>query len=244
MTIKEAVDIFYRLYGEHTGSTDAVGLDDFEISRFINTAQYLELSGQVYNPHAKRGVGGEPLFAYEDTTHSSERWHVLVHRVLVSSDAQGKVFYSALQALMPTETIRMFDQDLAVPSVVTVETRNIPVYKICNVARLGRMCRFVRTNDWWAQKRNIYTVDSADYPWETRYNDHILVQPAGVVSITLDVMRYPRHVWYDRASPTNNIDPELPDMTMHDVLLRAVQLASAAVGRQLYGIVQSERIEM
>ena len=248
MKIKEAIDIFYRLYGENNGTTDIAGLEDFEISRHINTAMMLEFTGQTYNPHEKRHDNDTPRRSFEQSSFDLERWKELVVPITLQTDTDGNILYSAIDAFMPTETIRMWDSDIASPDEIEVETRTVPFYHIANMARLHDdkevPCRFVRHNDIYTHENNHYKMAKDTRPFYTMYDFFLEVRPKATATIKMSIIRQPRHIWYSVANPNTNIDPELSDSVMYDILLRAVQLASVPTDRQFGSqAARAERIE-
>lgn len=90
-----------------------------------------------------------------------------------------------------------------------------------------KLARYVRHNDYNSQKDNYYKRPTEDYPIY-RLMPYIKLDPSGVRSTKLTVMRYPADVVLSGTT----VDSEMPLFTFQDIMLMALAYAGISIREQ------------
>lgn len=99
--------------------------------------------------------------------------------------------------------------------------------------------RFVRANDFFQFQRNQFKKATASEPQFRISRDRLTMKPNGVANYLASVLKYPIDVVVDEATPSNNVDSELPAFTHNDIM--AIALDNAGVSARDIALIQAKQ---
>lgn len=224
MTITELHNRFSIILDKE-GAPDII---DTEFTALINTAQLAIVKDIVEGELKNKKEEEMPPHAFENVSHLSERIAPLISSLSLSTDANGRIQYSDINALLSTV-----------------------FYHIANIARLENgiyyPCRFVRHNDRYKHELNNFKKPTVTSPIVMKFADYLQILPnTASISVNMVTIRIPKDINFDEDTPVNNIDPELPDNTMQEVLFRGLALAAVSIREpQLYqaAVAEEKKVE-
>lgn len=169
----------------------------------------------------------------EDTHVDTEDVHTLIQTVEITSQADGRVNFSDLNAALPTGKEWMYF--LAVGRGTAKDCGNT-LFK----------SRWMKHNNKFAQSRNTFKRPEPEYPVHEYYSDHMLFKPAGANSTEITVLVYPNKITLDDPMDTfqrgaNAVDLDLPDKVFNEIVYLALSQAGINMREQeFYAAVERE----
>ena len=169
----------------------------------------------------------------EDTHVDTEDVHTLIHTAEVVANADGIVSFSDVNAALPTGKEWMYFMAVGRGTA-----------KDCGGEKFKS--RWVKHNNYFAQKRNTFKKPAPEYPIHRYFSDHIKLEPSGQVSTDIVVLVYPNKVTLDDPNDTfvrgtNAIDLDLPDKVFNEIVYLALTQAGVNLREQeFYAAVERE----
>lgn len=219
MKIEEVKSIFDHFVDKHRDA----GIESFEFCRYINTAQ-VNLMKESFFP--KTG-NQDPPHGFDMTEYDVERWKPCILS-FEDFDLQRNLYTNSNGVLKVDDIKKYFPDDKIYDDTGLIDTKKPDILKIINASRYynGQYfnCRWVRHNDVRVLG-NPFKREDEEHPVLVIDDDRYRILPKAARRILLSVVRLPIHVWYDESDESTNIDPELPDATMMDVIIKATEYA-------------------
>jgi hypothetical protein len=189
---------------------------DLEFEEFINQGQMNfvneSIFGQFIPSLSQRERGGQITNPSESTQQGLEVIRpLIIPDLAISSNSAGEISESAINTAINT-AISKTGQEYIHLLAVTL-----------NDSGTDRICRFVRHNDYVKFKTNSFKKPTARAPLYRLSRNGILLDPTGVKTYKLSVVKKPDNV--SLSTPTHC---ELPSEYHNIVVAYAVQLASIA----------------
>ena len=160
----------------------------------------------------------------EDTHVDTEDVYPLIQAVTVASNEKGEISFSDINDLLPLDKEWMYFM-----SVGRGKKKDCGEDKVKS--------RWVRHNDYYAQKNNSFKKPEPDYPIHRYFSDYIKCEPIGVASTEVTVLVYPNVVTLDDENDSllrgpNAVDLDLPDKVFNEIVYLALSQAGISIREQ------------
>lgn len=233
MKARKAYDIFDVAFNGNSGSS----LTPEEFSTLYNKAQILELQSDFFSEKdpAKRGEYYEPRSGFENTQYISERWNDLF--VHFTHDCEPRIYTDEKGRLHFSEIQKHFPKFVCMDREGKVETSYPQIFHLNSIGAFHEgkehSIHWDRHNEEKVVSDDPFRKPEGRWMRYTTKNGYYQVEPKKKRLICATVTRMPKPIWVSEDDPGSNQDPELSDIQVCRIILRALKMAGAVVGDQM-----------
>lgn len=239
MTIKQAIEIFDRVYDNFQGNE---GLEIDEICVLMNTG-LLKLINSFFS---RNTIGSrKPGMDFEGNEINSEDFSALIHEPLtLTPSATGRIQIDDIRAFLPQINVRIDGEPL-------LDIRQAYIHKILSVRRWWsekakyRKCTHILHNEYPVVADDALRMPIEKYPIYRNFSGYLQVDPQSSNQCEVVVLREPAYMWLNPSVAGHTQDPEVSDKLMIYVIFEALILAGVGVrDGQMYSMIQGQMAQI